>query len=224
MPRGPLWARVSFAHPRRGLMGRACRFSDRHSGWPREQRRGRSHSNRSARMTKRANAKHKIDRRLGENIWGRPKSPRQQAREAPGPAWRAPRGQAVRLRPAAARQAEAQGLLRQHRRAAVPQDLRGGPQLQGLDVGADDRSARAPPRRGRLSRQVRADRVRRPPVRQPWPHQGERQAGQHPELSLQGRRRDRGQGEVARAGAGRSRRPRVRSATFPTIWRPITPR
>ncbi|MGZ8401621.1 MAG: 30S ribosomal protein S4, partial [Methyloceanibacter sp.] len=26
-------------------------------------------------MTKRINAKHKIDRRLGENIWGRPKSP-----------------------------------------------------------------------------------------------------------------------------------------------------
>ena len=26
-------------------------------------------------MTKRHNAKHKIDRRLGENIWGRPKSP-----------------------------------------------------------------------------------------------------------------------------------------------------
>ena len=26
-------------------------------------------------MTKRIHAKHKIDRRLGENIWGRPKSP-----------------------------------------------------------------------------------------------------------------------------------------------------
>ncbi|MEP4987729.1 MAG: 30S ribosomal protein S4, partial [Paracoccaceae bacterium] len=26
-------------------------------------------------MTKRTAAKHKIDRRMGENIWGRPKSP-----------------------------------------------------------------------------------------------------------------------------------------------------
>ncbi|MFN7595452.1 MAG: 30S ribosomal protein S4, partial [Cereibacter sp.] len=26
-------------------------------------------------MTKRTSAKHKIDRRMGENIWGRPKSP-----------------------------------------------------------------------------------------------------------------------------------------------------
>src|SRR3984893_9980594 len=35
-------------------------------------------------MTKRINAKHKIDRRLGENIWGRPKSPFNKREYGPG--------------------------------------------------------------------------------------------------------------------------------------------
>jgi len=35
-------------------------------------------------MTKRHNAKHKIDRRLGENIWGRPKSPLNKRESRPG--------------------------------------------------------------------------------------------------------------------------------------------
>jgi small subunit ribosomal protein S4 len=35
-------------------------------------------------MTKRAQAKHKIDRRLGENIWGRPKSPFNKRESRPG--------------------------------------------------------------------------------------------------------------------------------------------
>lgn len=35
-------------------------------------------------MTKRATAKHKIDRRLGENIWGRPKSPLNKREKRPG--------------------------------------------------------------------------------------------------------------------------------------------
>ena len=35
-------------------------------------------------MTKRANAKYKIDRRLGENLWGRPKSPFNNRQSAPG--------------------------------------------------------------------------------------------------------------------------------------------
>ena len=35
-------------------------------------------------MTKRASAKHKIDRRLGENIWGRPKSPLNKREKRPG--------------------------------------------------------------------------------------------------------------------------------------------
>ena len=35
-------------------------------------------------MSKRANSKHKIDRRLGENIWGRPKSPLNKRESRPG--------------------------------------------------------------------------------------------------------------------------------------------
>ena len=35
-------------------------------------------------MTKRIHAKHKIDRRLGENIWGRPKSPYNTREYGPG--------------------------------------------------------------------------------------------------------------------------------------------
>jgi small subunit ribosomal protein S4 len=35
-------------------------------------------------MTKRISAKHKIDRRLGENIWGRPKSPLNRTEKKPG--------------------------------------------------------------------------------------------------------------------------------------------
>ena len=35
-------------------------------------------------MTKRADAKYKIDRRLGENIWGRPKSPLNKRESRPG--------------------------------------------------------------------------------------------------------------------------------------------
>src|SRR4030042_1556812 len=35
-------------------------------------------------MTKRISAKHKIDRRLGENIWGRPKSPVNKREYGPG--------------------------------------------------------------------------------------------------------------------------------------------
>jgi small subunit ribosomal protein S4 len=35
-------------------------------------------------MTKRIRAKHKIDRRLGENIWGRPKSPLNKRESRPG--------------------------------------------------------------------------------------------------------------------------------------------
>ena len=35
-------------------------------------------------MTKRVSAKHKIDRRLGENLWGRPKSPLNKREYGPG--------------------------------------------------------------------------------------------------------------------------------------------
>src|SRR2546428_1571818 len=36
------------------------------------------------RMTKRVEAKHKLDRRMGQNIWGRPKSPFNRREYGPG--------------------------------------------------------------------------------------------------------------------------------------------
>jgi len=47
--------------------------------------RGSSHSHQTEdAMTKRAEAKYKIDRRMGENIWGRPKSPVNKREYGPG--------------------------------------------------------------------------------------------------------------------------------------------
>ena len=46
-------------------------------------------------MSKRKSAKYKLDRRMGENIWGRPKSPGQPPRLRPRPARPAPQGQGV---------------------------------------------------------------------------------------------------------------------------------
>ena len=72
-------------------------------------------------MTKRAEAKYKIDRRMGENIWGRPKTPVNKREYGPGQHGQRRKGKLSDFGTAAARQAEAEGLLRQHLREAVPQ-------------------------------------------------------------------------------------------------------
>ena len=83
-------------------------------------------------MTKRIRAKHKIDRRLGENIWGRPKSRSTAASPRPGQHGErrvqklSDYGQQLKG------QAEAQGLLRQPQRASVPPHLRRSLAPQGL--------------------------------------------------------------------------------------------
>src|SRR5688572_12766571 len=48
------------------------------------QRRARSNSKRGSAMSKRSSVKHKLDRRMGENIWGRPKSPVNRREYGPG--------------------------------------------------------------------------------------------------------------------------------------------
>src|SRR5271167_2625255 len=60
----------------------ACRRPQRRRGGrvPREPDR----SQRGTAMTKRAEAKYKIDRRMGENIWGRPRSPFNKREYGPG--------------------------------------------------------------------------------------------------------------------------------------------
>ena len=77
-------------------------------------------------MTKRTSAKYKIDRRMGENIWGRPKSPVNRREYGPGQHGQRRKGKMSRLRHPAARQAEAEGLLRRPDREAVPPRLRRG--------------------------------------------------------------------------------------------------
>ena len=120
-------------------------------------------------MTKRTSAKYKIDRRMGENIWGRPKSPVNKREYGPGQHGQRRKNKlsdfGTQLR---AKQklkgyygdltekqfrkiyAEAERVTRRHRRDA-------------------DRPAGASSGRGGLPRQVRADDLRRPPVREPRP-------------------------------------------------------
>src|SRR6202034_776789 len=91
----------------------------------------------------------------------------QQTRIWPRPARPAPQGQALRLRRAIARQAEAQGLLRQFVGTALPRSLRRGAAAEGRYRRQYDRAPRAPARYCDLSREIRADRVRRSPIHQP---------------------------------------------------------
>ena len=77
-------------------------------------------------MTKRHEAKYKIDRRMGQNVWGRPKSPVNNREYGPGQHGQRRKGKLSDYGVQLARQAEAARLLRQHLRAAVPRHLRGG--------------------------------------------------------------------------------------------------
>ena len=74
-------------------------------------------------VTKRTSAKYKLDRRMGENVFGRPKSPVNRREYGPGQHGQRRKGKVSRLRHPAARQAEAQGLLRRHHREAVQEEL-----------------------------------------------------------------------------------------------------
>src|SRR3954453_21690220 len=77
----------------RGLLGRACFFALPRSGprsgavVPMREMEGAFLVNRNRRghaMSKRVEAKHKLDRRMGQNIWGRPKSPVNRREYGPG--------------------------------------------------------------------------------------------------------------------------------------------
>ena len=139
-------------------------------------------------MTKRHQAKYKIDRRMGQNIWGRPKSPVNKREYGPGQHGQRRKGKlsdyGVQLR--------AKQKLKGYYANISERQFRGiydeARRLKG-DTGAHMIGLLgAPARRGHLSRQVRADRVRRAAIRQPRPHQGERQARHHRELPGEGRR------------------------------------
>ena len=74
-------------------------------------------------MTKRAEAKYKIDRRMGENIWGRPKSPVNRREYGPGQHGQRRKGKLSDFGVQLKGEAEAARLLRQHFRAPVPRHL-----------------------------------------------------------------------------------------------------
>ena len=85
LSRGPVSARVAFRDPRlqAGALRRlqTCRFRQIRDRGGRDPQ---HHSNTEDAMTKRNEAKYKIDRRMGQNIWGRPKSPVNRREYGPG--------------------------------------------------------------------------------------------------------------------------------------------
>ena len=60
-------------------------------------------------MTKRTTAKYKLDRRMGENLWGRPKSPVNKRDYGPGQHGQRRKSKLSDYRPSVEGQAEAQG-------------------------------------------------------------------------------------------------------------------
>ena len=77
-------------------------------------------------MSKRTSAKYKLDRRMGENIWGRPKSPVNKREYGPGQHGQRRKGKVSDFGIQLKRQAEAQGLLRRRHREAVQEGLHRG--------------------------------------------------------------------------------------------------
>jgi hypothetical protein len=142
-------------------------------------------------MSKRESAKYKLDRRMGENIWGRPKSPVNRREYGPGQHGQRRKGKlsdfGVQLR---AKQ-KLKGYYgdiseKQFRKIYDEANRMKGDTPENL-IGLWNRawtpSSTAP---------SSSDDLRRPPVRQPRPRQGQRQARQHRFLPLQAGRRDRG--------------------------------
>ena len=131
-------------------------------------------------MTKRAESKYKINRRLGVNLWGRPKSPINKREYGPGQHGQR-RKKADRLRHAADGEAEAasgyygnisEKQFRNYYEEAV--------RRKGDTSRVPDRVAGAAAGRGGVSHEVRHHPVRRAAVRLAWARAGEWEDGEHP--------------------------------------------
>ena len=100
-------------------------------------------------MTKRAEAKYKIDRRLGENIWGRPKSPVNRREYGPGQHGQRRKGKisdfGTQLRAKQKLKGYYGNISEKQFRKYYAEAIR----LQGRHRREPDRPARAPPRRDR---------------------------------------------------------------------------
>ena len=142
-------------------------------------------------MSKRIEAKYKINRRLGVNLWGRSKSPLNKGHENPpgqhGQRRKKPSDFGTQLM---AKQ-KLKGYYGNIGEKQFRKLLRRGRAPPRRHLGEPDRVAGAPPGRGDLPHEVRTDALRRAPVRQPRPRAGQWQARQHPVLPGQGQRRHR---------------------------------
>ena len=198
-------------------------------GPPRGQRRGRSSGQRRGRstqhsnswsasyMTKRIRAKHKIDRRLGENIWGRPKSPLNRRESRPGQHGerrvRSCPTSASSSRPSRSSRATTRNITSASSAASTTRPSRLKGSTSEHLIGLLERRLDAVVYRAKFVPTVFA-------ARQFVSHGHVTVNGRRvtdPELPLQGRRRDRGEGEGAPAAAGarghqerRARRARLR--------------
>ena len=124
-------------------------------------------------MSKRIQAKHKLDRRMGQNIWGRPKSPVNRREYGPGQHGQRRKGKmsdfGTQLRAKQKLKGYYANITEKQFRRYYAEAIR----LRGDSEREPDRPAGASPRRGRVPRQVRADPVRCASVREPRPRQGE---------------------------------------------------
>jgi len=153
-------------------------------------------------MTKRAQAKYKIDRRMGENIWGRPRSPFNKREYGPGQHGQRRKGKATDFGTQLKAKQKVKGYYgniseRQFHSYYVEARRLKGDSSAHL-IGLLERRLDALIYRAKFVPTV----FRRAPVRQSRPHQGQRPAGQHPLLSGQGRRPCRDQGILASNAVG----------------------
>lgn len=155
-------------------------------------------------MSKRESSKYKIDRRMGENIWGRPKSPVNRREYGPGQHGQRRKSKlsdfGVQLR-AKQKLKGYYGDIREKQFRAIFAEAsrRKGDTPENL-VGLLESRLDAIVYRAKFVPTVFAARQ----FRQPWPRQGQRRSRQHRFLPLQAGRRHRSQGKVqaARYGSG----------------------
>ena len=139
----PLWCRTCRPRRRGAAGGRVPRTSN---------------SKVRTRCRSAVEAKYKIDRRMGENIWGRPKSPVNRREYGPGQHGQRRKGKVSDFGLQLRAKQKLKGYYgniteKQFRRIYDEADP-----PEGRHLREPDRPAGEPPRRGRLPRQVRADR------------------------------------------------------------------
>jgi small subunit ribosomal protein S4 len=124
-------------------------------------------------MTKRNEAKYKIDRRMGQNIWGRPKSPVNRREYGPGQ----------------------HGQRRKGKLSDYGVQLRAKQKLKGYYANISERQFRGIYHEAiRMPGEVRADRICGASVHQSRARQGQRSPREYLEHAPQGRGPRRGQG------------------------------